>query len=120
MGIPKHLIDGAVEKATRAIVTDAVESRLRDESHTRETYLKHEKELSQSVIPGVIPISKQLFSPSKQSATTVNTFTSENDMDTSTPAADESLKENSQQKERTMSDSGKPKSSKKDSKDKNR
>ena len=59
----KPLIDGAVERATHTIVTDAIETLLRDEGHTRQTYLKHEKELSQSALPGVIPISKQLFSP---------------------------------------------------------
>jgi hypothetical protein len=56
------LIDGAVEAATHTIVTDAIESLLFDESHTRETYQKHEKELSVSSLPGVVPISKQLFS----------------------------------------------------------
>jgi HSF-type DNA-binding len=55
------LVDGAVEAATHTIVTDAIETLLFDESHTRETYLKHEKELSVSSLPGVVPISKQLF-----------------------------------------------------------
>ena len=55
------LVDGAVEAATHTIVTDAIESLLFDEEHTRETYRKHEKELSISTLPGVIPISKQLF-----------------------------------------------------------
>jgi hypothetical protein len=54
-------VDGAVEAATHTIVTDAIESLLFDEEHTRETYRKHEKELSISTLPGVIPISKQLF-----------------------------------------------------------
>jgi hypothetical protein len=57
------LVDGAVERATHTIVTDAIETLLFDERHTRETYLKHEKELSKSSLPGVVSISKQLFSP---------------------------------------------------------
>lgn len=57
------LIDGGLDKATQTIVSDAIETLLFDESHTRETYLKHEKELSKSSLPGVVPISKQLFSP---------------------------------------------------------
>ncbi|KAL3936324.1 MAG: hypothetical protein SGBAC_008339 [Bacillariaceae sp.] len=56
------LIEGGVERATQTIVTDAIETLLFDEGHTRETYKKHEKELSQSSFPGVVPISKQLFS----------------------------------------------------------
>ena len=55
------LIEKAVENATCTIVTDAIETLLRDEGHTRETYLKHEQELSRSSLPGVVPISKQLF-----------------------------------------------------------
>jgi hypothetical protein len=58
------LVDGGVDNATHNIVTDAIETLLFDESHTRATYLKHEKELSTSSLPGVVPISKQLFSPS--------------------------------------------------------
>lgn len=57
------LVDRAVKSATHTIVTDAIESLLRDESHSKKTYLKHEKELSKSSLPGVIPISRQLFSP---------------------------------------------------------
>lgn len=57
------LVERAVESATHTIVTDAIESLLRDEGHTKKTYLKHEEELSKSSLPGVIPISKQLFSP---------------------------------------------------------
>jgi len=56
------LVDGGVETATQNIVTDAIEALLFDESHTRETYHRHEKELSVSSLPGVVPISKQLFS----------------------------------------------------------
>lgn len=56
------LVDGGVETATQNIVTDAIEALLFDEGHTRETYNRHEKELSMSSFPGVVPISKQLFS----------------------------------------------------------
>lgn len=63
------LIDGGVERATHTIVADAIETLLRDEGHTRETYRKHEKELSISSLPGVVPISKQLFSPSEDNQT---------------------------------------------------
>jgi hypothetical protein len=63
------LVDGAVERATHTIVTGAIETLLWDESHTRQTYLKHEQELSKSSLPGVIPISKQLFSQTKQTTT---------------------------------------------------
>ena len=56
------LVDGGVETATQNIVTDAIEALLFDEGHTRETYSRHEKELSISSLPGVVPISKQLFS----------------------------------------------------------
>jgi len=56
------LVDGGVETATQNIVTDAIEALLFDERHTRETYHRHEKELSVSSLPGVVPISKQLFS----------------------------------------------------------
>mmetsp|Transcript_12754 Transcript_12754/g.26027 ORF Transcript_12754/g.26027 Transcript_12754/m.26027 type:complete len:473 (+) Transcript_12754:559-1977(+) len=58
------LVDGGVETATHTIVTDAIEALLFDENHTRETYNRHEKELSVSSLPGVVPISKQLFSAS--------------------------------------------------------
>lgn len=57
------LIDCAVQSATQNIVTDAIETLLRDESHTKETYRRHEHELSKSSLPGLVPISKQLFSP---------------------------------------------------------
>jgi hypothetical protein len=63
-GSTASLVDGGVEAATHTIVTDAIETLLFDESHTRETFKKHEKELSTSSLPGVIPISKQLFSGS--------------------------------------------------------
>jgi len=64
------LVDGGVETATQNIVTDAIEALLFDESHTRETYHRHEKELSVSSLPGVVPISKQLFSASEDNNAT--------------------------------------------------
>lgn len=89
MGSSGRLVDGAVEKATHTIVTDAIETLLFDEGHTRETYRKHEKELSKSSLPGVIPISQQLFAPP-----TEGTQTPPNE-DMSTPnGKDESFKEN--------------------------
>ena len=55
------LVDQALQSATHTIVTDAIETLLHDEYHTKETYLKHSRELSRSSLPGVVPISKQLF-----------------------------------------------------------
>jgi len=55
------LIERAVQSATHTIVTDAIETLLRDQGHTMETYRKHEQELSRSSLPGVVPISTQLF-----------------------------------------------------------
>ena len=72
------LVEGGVERATHTIVTDAIETLLFDEGHTRETYLKHEQELSKSSLPGVVPISKQLFSPSDGVANTVSMATTTN------------------------------------------
>lgn len=60
------LVDQAVQSATHTIVTDAIETLLHDEYHTKETYLKHSRELSRSSLPGVVPISKQLFEQQKQ------------------------------------------------------
>lgn len=60
-GSTASLVEGGVEAATHTIVTDAIETLLFDEKHTRETFKKHEKELSVSSLPGVVPISKQLF-----------------------------------------------------------
>jgi hypothetical protein len=57
-----NLVDGGVETATQNIVTDAIEALLFDESHTRDTFMRYEKELSVSSLPGVVPISMQLFS----------------------------------------------------------
>lgn len=62
----KNLVDEAVKSATHTIVTDAIETLLNDEVHTKETYLKHEKELSKSSLPGVVPISKVLFDAEKK------------------------------------------------------
>mmetsp|Transcript_24643 Transcript_24643/g.41918 ORF Transcript_24643/g.41918 Transcript_24643/m.41918 type:complete len:444 (-) Transcript_24643:272-1603(-) len=56
------LVSQAVFGATHTIVTDAIETLLRDEDHTRETFQKHADELSKSSLPGLVPISKQLFS----------------------------------------------------------
>jgi hypothetical protein len=60
----QHLVETAVNSATHTIVTDAIESLLRDKGHSKKTFLKHEEELSSSSLPGVVPISKQLFSTS--------------------------------------------------------
>lgn len=87
-----RLIDGGVERATHTIVTDAIETLLRDEGHTRETYLKHEKELSISSLPGVVPISKQLFSPSENNQTT--TGQGEEEAAPPSGSTDEGSKEN--------------------------
>jgi len=73
------LVDGGVETATQNIVTDAIEALLFDEIHTRETYHRHEKELSVSSLPGVVPISKQLFSASENNNATNNDAKSEID-----------------------------------------
>ena len=67
------LVDGGVESATQNIMTDAIEALLFDENHTRETYNRHEKELSLSSLPGVVPISKQLFAvDEKKNAASIN------------------------------------------------
>eukprot|EP00536_Pseudo-nitzschia_multiseries_P001036 jgi/Psemu1/300479/fgenesh1_kg.13_\ len=72
------LVDGGVETATHTIVTDAIEALLFDETHTRETYNRHEKELSVSSLPGVVPISKQLFSVSDNNGASSDTTPNEN------------------------------------------
>ena len=56
------LVQQAVVGATHTIVTDAIECLLRDEDHTKQTFKKHAEELSKSSLPGLVPISKQLFS----------------------------------------------------------
>jgi HSF-type DNA-binding len=56
------LVQQAVVGATHTIVTDAIECLLRDEDHTKQTFEKHAEELSKSSLPGLVPISKQLFS----------------------------------------------------------
>lgn len=58
---PVPLEQQAVVGTTLTIVTEAIESLLRDEDHTKETFNKHERALSQSSLPGLVPISKQLF-----------------------------------------------------------
>jgi len=73
------LVDGGVETATHTIVTDAIEALLFDETHTRETYNRHEKQLSVSSLPGVVPISKQLFSASDNNGASSGTNPTEND-----------------------------------------
>jgi hypothetical protein len=85
-----RLIDGAVERATHTIVTNAIETLLFDEGHTRQTYLKHEKELSKSSLPGVIPISQQLFAPPEGT----NSAQEPNEEQTTPNTTDESSKEN--------------------------
>jgi hypothetical protein len=62
------LVEGGVVAATHTIVTDAIETLLFDEKHTRETFKRHETELSTSSLPGVIPISKQLFDGATRTA----------------------------------------------------
>ena len=59
------LVEQAVKSATHRIVADAIETLMHDELHTRVTYAKHEEELSRSSLPGVIPLSKQLFQAAK-------------------------------------------------------
>jgi hypothetical protein len=66
------LVQQAVTGATHTIVTDAIEALLRDEDHTRRTFEKHADELSKSSLPGLVPISKQLFSVGEKSATNGN------------------------------------------------
>jgi hypothetical protein len=70
---PIHLVETAVTAATHEIVADAITSLLRDEGHSKETFFKHEKELSRSSIPGVIPVCKQIFSPSSSNEATKQT-----------------------------------------------
>jgi HSF-type DNA-binding len=57
------LAETAVTCCTHDIVTDAIESLLRDARHSKEMYMKHEKELSKSSLPGVIPVCKHIFAP---------------------------------------------------------
>jgi hypothetical protein len=70
----------AVTGATHTIVTDAIEALLRDEDHTRKTFEKHADELSKSSLPGLVPISKQLFSVGEgKSATNRNSGADDDD-----------------------------------------
>lgn len=59
----RPLVERGVRAATSTIVCEAIETLLWDKNHTVATYMKHEKSLSTSTLPGVVPISKQLFSP---------------------------------------------------------
>mmetsp|Transcript_32620 Transcript_32620/g.75038 ORF Transcript_32620/g.75038 Transcript_32620/m.75038 type:complete len:469 (-) Transcript_32620:492-1898(-) len=65
----------AVFGATHTIVTDAIETLLRDEDHTRKTFQKHADELSKSSLPGLVPISKQLFCSSAETREAPSTMT---------------------------------------------
>ena len=56
------LVQQAIVGATHTIVTDAIETLLNDEEHTRMCFAIHAEELSKSTIPGLVPITKQLFS----------------------------------------------------------
>lgn len=68
------LVERAVTSCTHDIVTDAIESLLRDAGHSKQMYLKHEKELSKSSLPGVIPVCKHIFAPTTiASVVTVDT-----------------------------------------------
>lgn len=64
------LVQQAVVGATHTIVTDAIEALLRDEDHSRKTFEKHADELSKSSLPGLVPISRQLFSVGENNTTT--------------------------------------------------
>lgn len=65
------LVETAVTSATQEIFSEAIESLLRDEGHSKETFMKHEKELSRSSIPGVVPVCKQLFSSTYKDALSI-------------------------------------------------
>jgi HSF-type DNA-binding len=73
------LAQQAIIGATHTIVTDAIETLLNDEEHTRMCFAIHAEELSKSTIPGLVPIAKQLFSTTKsatrheENKTSVNT-----------------------------------------------
>jgi hypothetical protein len=56
------LVQQAVVGATHTIVTAAIECLLRDKDHTKQTFQKHAEELSKSTLPGLVPITKELFS----------------------------------------------------------
>ena len=73
------LAQQAIIGATHTIVTDAIETLLNDEEHTRMCFAIHAEELSKSTIPGLVPIAKELFSTTKnatrheENKTSVNT-----------------------------------------------
>jgi hypothetical protein len=56
------LMQQAMVGATHTIVTDAIETLLYDREHTQKCFAIYAEELSKSTIPGLVPISKQLFS----------------------------------------------------------
>jgi HSF-type DNA-binding len=62
------LMQQAMAGATHTIVTDAIETLLHDREHTQKCFAIHAEELSKSTIPGLVPISKQLFSTPESEA----------------------------------------------------
>jgi HSF-type DNA-binding len=76
------LAETAVTSCTHDIVTDAIESLLRDARHSKEMYLKHEKELSKSSLPGVVPVCKHIFAPTMKESKSKTVATSPSDTDT--------------------------------------
>jgi HSF-type DNA-binding len=73
------LAETAVTCCTHDIVTDAIESLLRDARHSKEMYMKHEKELSKSSLPGVIPVCKHIFAPTMKESKAKTASTSPSD-----------------------------------------
>lgn len=63
------LVQRAEALTTQTIATEAIETLLRDEGHTKETYLKHEEQLSKSSLPGITSLCTQLFSPKSEKET---------------------------------------------------
>jgi hypothetical protein len=57
----RSLVDTAVTSCTYEIVTSAIECLLQDKKHSQIVYNKHEKELSRSSLPGLVPVCKQIF-----------------------------------------------------------
>jgi HSF-type DNA-binding len=62
------LVQQAVVGATHTIVTAAIECLLRDKDHTKQTFEKHAEELSKSTLPGLVPITKELFSAAEDAS----------------------------------------------------
>jgi hypothetical protein len=56
------LMQQAMVGATHTIVTDTIETMVYDREHTQKRFAIYAEELSKSLIPGLVPISKQLFS----------------------------------------------------------